>query len=69
MPMKKENALMMTVLSGAICVAASVAGSIGLLALWIAAVLVIVSFPFCLVALGLWWKASEKEGDTPFIGY
>jgi len=69
MPMKKQNALMMTVLSGVVCVAASAAGSVGLIPLWAAAVLVIVSFPVFLVSLGLWWNASEKEGDTPFIGY
>lgn len=69
MPMKKQNALMMTALAGLVCVAASAAGSLGLLPLWTAAVLVIVSFPVFLVSLGLWWNASEKEGDTPFIGY
>jgi hypothetical protein len=67
--MKKQNALMMTALAGVVCVAASTAGSLGLLALWASAVLVIVSFPVFLVSLGLWWNASEKEGDTPFIGY
>jgi len=69
MPMKKQNALMMTALAGVVCVAASVAGSAGLIPLWSSTVLVIVSFPVFLVSLGLWWNASEKEGDTPFIGY
>ncbi|MDK2975045.1 MAG: energy-converting hydrogenase subunit [Methanofollis sp.] len=69
MSMKKQNALIMTVLAGGVCIAASVAGSAGLLPLWAAAVLVIVFFPVFLVSLGLWWNASEKEGDTPFIGY
>ncbi|WP_130647165.1 hypothetical protein [Methanofollis fontis] len=67
--MKKQNVLMMAGCSGAASVVASVAGSLGFIPLWASEVLIIVIFPIFLVLLGLWWNASKKEGDTPFIGF
>jgi len=69
MTMKKQTAGAVMVAAGVVCVAASAAWRLGLLETWLAIVLNVVAFPFFLVALGLWWNAAEKEGDTPFIGY
>lgn len=69
MKMIKQTARAVAVAAGLVCVAASVAWRLGLIETWVSIVLNVVAFPFFLVALGLWWNAAEKEGDTPFIGY
>ncbi|WP_153015892.1 hypothetical protein [Methanofollis ethanolicus] len=67
--MKKQTARAVTAAAGMVCVASSAAWRFGLVETWVSIVLTVVAFPFFLVALGLWWNAAEKEGDTPFIGY
>ncbi|MBN1195174.1 MAG: hypothetical protein JXA08_07515 [Methanomicrobiaceae archaeon] len=67
--MKKGNAAMGTGVTGAICIAAGASAALDMLPLWGAGLLIVVAFPFFVVLLGLWWNASEGEGDIPFIGY
>jgi hypothetical protein len=67
--MKKGNAAMGMGVTGAVCVAAGASAAFGMLPLWGAGLLIVVAFPFFVVLLGLWWNASEGEGDIPFIGY
>ncbi|NYT06384.1 MAG: hypothetical protein GKC04_08500 [Methanomicrobiales archaeon] len=67
--MKKENAAMGMVICGVICCAAGALLWLSLLEAWISALLIVAAFPFFVVFLGLWWNASEREGDIPFIGY
>ena len=55
--------------TGALCLFAGAGAVLGTLPLWSAGLLIVVAFPFFVVLLGLWWNASEGEGDIPFIGY
>ncbi len=66
---QKQNALTIATLSGIVCVAAAIAAGIGYLAVWLAEILLVVAFPIFVIALALWWSASEGDADIPFIGY
>jgi hypothetical protein len=66
---RKQNALATAAISGIVCVAAAIAAGIGYLTVWLAEILLIVAFPVFIIALALWWSASEGEADIPFIGY
>ncbi|WOF15945.1 hypothetical protein F1737_04140 [Methanoplanus sp. FWC-SCC4] len=67
--MDKNKIKIMLILSAVICIAAGTAAFEGLIETWIGAAFLVVFFPAFVITLGLWWKASEKEGDYPFIGY
>lgn len=55
--------------TGLVCLGSGVAEFLGLLSSWVAALVIVVVFPFFIIALGLWWRASQKKGDYPFLGY
>ncbi|MDG6256084.1 MAG: hypothetical protein QCH35_00635 [Methanomicrobiaceae archaeon] len=67
--MKRENALLITIAAGAVCLAAGAGWRTGYLVPWLAELLLIAAFPVFVLFLGLWWNASEGEEDIPFLGY
>lgn len=66
---RKQSALAIATVSGIVCVAAATFAAIGYLAVWLAEILIILAFPAFVIALALWWSASEGVADIPFIGY
>jgi hypothetical protein len=36
---------------------------------WLPVIVVVLTFPVFVLALFLWWNASNVEGDIPFTGY
>jgi len=67
--MKKNIIQGITVGTGLICLGSWLAELGGILSSWIAALVLVLVFPFFIIALGLWWRASQREGDYPFLGY
>ena len=69
MHMKKGFIKLLLAISALACIIPGFLAMAGFMEEWIAAAVLVVSFPVFVVSLGLWWKASEKDGDYPFIGY
>jgi hypothetical protein len=67
--MKRENALLIMIVAGAVCLTAGAGWRMGFLAPWLSEILLIAAFPVFVLFLGLWWNASEGESDIPFLGY
>jgi len=66
--MKKQTALTIAGMTGLICLAATIISTLGY-APWLAQIVIVFSFPLFVLFLGLWWRASDREEDIPFIGY
>jgi len=69
MHMKMRSIKTLLAISAIVCIIAGFSAIDGYIEEWIAAAIVVVFFPVFVVSLGLWWKASDKEGDYPFVGY
>jgi MFS superfamily sulfate permease-like transporter len=67
--MNKTSIKAILAISALICIIAGFSAIDGLIPEWMAAALIVVSFPIFVLSLGMYWKASDKEGDYPFIGY
>jgi len=67
--MKKNSIKAILAISALICIIAGLSAFEGYIEEWMAAALIVVSFPVFVISLGMYWKASDKEGDYPFIGY
>ncbi|MBP2132341.1 putative membrane protein [Methanomicrobium sp. W14] len=67
--MKKSIIKVLLLISALLCVISTALSLEGVIAGWTAAAAVVVSFPVFVLSLGLLLKASDKEGDFPFIGY
>jgi hypothetical protein len=67
--MKKQDALGIMLVAGAVCLLAGIGGATATIAPWLAGIVIVIAFPVFVLFLGLWWNASEGEGDIPFIGY
>lgn len=67
--MNKESYLAVTIITAAILVLAAYAVSIGIEPGWLSVIVVVLTFPVFILALFLWWNASNVEGDIPFTGY
>ncbi|MDD3977920.1 hypothetical protein L1994_05635 [Methanomicrobium antiquum] len=67
--MKKNSIKTILAISTLICIISAVLGFEGIIEDWICAALIVVFFPVFVISLGLYWKASDKEGDYPFVGY
>lgn len=67
--MKKESYLVVTIITAIILGLASYAVSIGIEPGWLPVIVVVLTFPVFILALFLWWNASNIEGDIPFTGY
>lgn len=67
--MKKESYLIVTIITAIILGLASYAVSIGIEPGWLVVVIIVLTFPLFILALFLWWNASNTDGDIPFTGY
>ena len=67
--MKKESFLAVTIITAVILVIAAYAVLIGTEPEWLPVIVVVLTFPVFVLALFLWWNASNIDGDIPFIGY
>lgn len=67
--MKKNILEGIMVVTGLVCLGSGLAELAGLISQWVAALVLVLVFPFFIIALGLWCRASQKEGDYPFLGY
>jgi len=63
----KTKALM--VLSGLICLASAVLAAAGVIDAIVMVAALVIFFPLFVISTFLTWKASDREGDYPFIGY
>lgn len=57
------------VVSGLVCLASAVLAAAGAIGQIVMAVALIIFFPLFVISTFLTWKASDREGDYPFIGY
>ena len=67
--MKKDSFLAVTIITAVILVIAAYAVLIGTEPGWLPVIVVVLTFPVFVLALFLWWNASNIDGDIPFIGY
>ncbi|PWR72460.1 hypothetical protein ACKUB1_03825 [Methanospirillum stamsii] len=67
--MKKESYLIVTIITAIILGVAAFAVPIGVEPGWVPVIVVVLTFPVFVLALFLWWNASNIEGDFPFTGY
>ncbi len=67
--MNKESYLAITIITGVILGIAAYAVSVGIQPEWLPVIVVVLTFPVCILALFLWWNASNTDGDIPFTGY
>ena len=67
--MKKESYLVVTIITAIILGIAAVAVPIGIEPGWLPVIVVVFTFPVFILALFLWWNASNIDGDIPFTGY
>lgn len=67
--MNKESYLAVTIITAVILGLAAYAVSIGTEPGWLMVIVVVLTFPVFILALFLWWNASNVEGDIPFTGY
>jgi hypothetical protein len=67
--MKKQDAFKIMLAAGLTCLLAGIGAGASVIASWLAGIVIVVAFPVFVIFLGLWWNASEGEGDIPFIGY
>ena len=67
--MKKESYLIVTIISAIILGVAAFAVPIGIEPGWLPVIVVVLTFPVFILALFLWWNASNIDGDIPFTGY
>jgi len=57
------------VVSGLICLASAVLAASGIIGQIVMVAALIIFFPLFVISTFLTWKASDREGDYPFIGY
>lgn len=67
--MNKESYLAITIITGVILGIAAYAVSVGIQPGWLPVIVVVLTFPAFILALFLWWNASNTDGDIPFTGY
>ncbi|HPY59501.1 MAG TPA: hypothetical protein PLG55_02090 [Methanospirillum sp.] len=67
--MNKESYLAVTIITAVILVLSAYAVSIKIEPGWLPVIVVVLTFPVFVLALFLWWNASNVEGDIPFTGY
>lgn len=67
--MNKESYLAVTIITAVILVLSGYAVSIKIEPGWLPVIVVVLTFPVFVLALFLWWNASNVEGDIPFTGY
>ncbi|MBN2733495.1 MAG: hypothetical protein JXQ82_01385 [Methanomicrobiaceae archaeon] len=67
--MKKTSIKAILAISAIICITAGLFALEGIIPEWLAAAVIVVSFPAFVISLGMYWKESDKEGDYPFVGY
>jgi len=67
--MKKEEYLIVTIITAIILGLAAYAVSIGTKPEWLPVIVVVFTFPVFILSLFLWWNASNIDGDFPFTGY
>jgi hypothetical protein len=67
--MKKNKMKILMIASGLICLASAVLAAGGAIDQIVMVAALIIFFPLFVVSTFLTWKASDREGDYPFIGY
>jgi len=67
--MNKESYLAVTIITAVILVLSGYAVSIKIEPGWLPVIVVVLTFPVFVLALFLWWNASNVDGDIPFTGY
>lgn len=63
----KTKALM--IVSGLICPASAILAAAGAIDMIVMVAALVIFFPLFVISTFLTWKASDHEGDCPFIGY
>lgn len=66
--MKRKMKILMVV-SGLVCLASAVLAAGGVIDQIVMVAALIIFFPLFVISTFLTWKASDREGDYPFIGY
>jgi len=67
--MKKRTTILIMGICLILIALAELLSTSGLLPVWAGFILIVLTFPWFLLALMLWWKAPGGEKDLPFIGY
>ena len=67
--MNKESYLAVTIITAVILALSAYGVSIKTEPGWLLVIVVVLTFPVFILALFLWWNASNTDGDIPFTGY